>query len=75
MLATGHRQVTQGYAVRQFELHPDAAGLRWWSTLEASWLHVTLFERGLGTFRVESVRTLAVDDEAVTAAAAHPGLT
>ncbi len=32
--ATGRRRITQAYALRQFERHPDAAGLRWWSTLE-----------------------------------------
>ena len=38
-------RVTQAYAARLFDAHPDAAGLRWWSTLEASWINVTLFDR------------------------------
>ena len=74
IVATGKRPVTQAYAVQQFERHPDAAGLRWWSTLEASWIHVTLFDRALGAVAVLGVRALAIDDEAVTSAAAHLGL-
>ncbi|MGH9062519.1 MAG: RES domain-containing protein [Acidimicrobiales bacterium] len=74
VVATGHRETTHTYAVRQFERHPDAAGLRWWSTLEANWMHVTLFDRALGAVSVRGVHPLAVDDEAVTVAAAHLGL-
>lgn len=74
IVATGRRATTQAYAARQFERHPDAAGLRWWSTLEAGWIHVTLFDRALDAVSVRSVRALGVDDDAVTAAAAHLGL-
>jgi hypothetical protein len=74
IVATGRREITQAHAVRQFKRHPDAAGLRWWSTLEASWIHVTLFDRALDAVNVRGVRILAVDDEAVTIAAAHLGL-
>jgi hypothetical protein len=74
IVATGRRGITQAYAVRQFERHPDAAGLRWWSTLAASWVHVTLFDRALGAVNVRGVRMLTVDDEAVTTAAARLGL-
>ncbi|GFG76160.1 RES domain-containing protein [Mycobacterium botniense] len=74
VVATGRRSVTQAYALAQFERHPEAAGLRWWSTLEASWLQVTLFDRALDALTVRGVRTLSVDDEAVTAAATHLGL-
>lgn len=74
IVATGHRGATQAYAVRQFEHHPDAAGLRWWSTLEASWIHITLFDRGLSAVNVQGVHLLGVDDEAVITAAEHLGL-
>ncbi len=74
IVATGHRETTQAYAVRQFERHPDAAGLRWWSTLEASWILVTLFDRALGAVNVHEVRLLGVDDQAVITAAAYLGL-
>jgi hypothetical protein len=74
IVATGQRSVTQAYAVGQFEHHSEAAGLRWWSTLEASWIQVTLFDRALGGLSVRGVRTLAIDDEAVMAAATFLGL-
>lgn len=74
VVATGHRRVTQTHAVELFERHPEAAGLRWWSTLEASWLHVTLFDRGRRAVTVHGVRPLAVNDEAVAEAAAYLGL-
>lgn len=74
MVATGHRDITQACAMRQFERHPHAAGLRWWSTLEASWIHVTLFDRALGAVTVRSMHTLTVDDEVVAIAAARLGL-
>jgi RES domain len=75
VVATGRRSVTQAYAVGQFERHPNAAGLRWWSTLEASWIQVTLFDRAVGELTARDVRTLTTDDEAVMAAASHLGLT
>jgi hypothetical protein len=74
MVATGRRSVTQACAVDQFEQHRQAAGLRWWSTLEASWLQVTLFDRAAAQLSVRDVRTLAVDDATVVAAASSLGL-
>jgi hypothetical protein len=73
-VATGQRSVTQAYAVDQFERHSEAAGLRWWSTLEASWIQVTLFDRALGALSVKAVETLTIDDEAVMSAASYLGL-
>lgn len=73
-VATARRLVTKAYAVHLFERHPDAAGLRWWSTLEASWINVTLFDRALGAVTVQSVQALSIDDEPVAIAAAHLGL-
>ena len=74
IVATGRRGVTQAYARQQFERHPEAAGLRWWSILEASWIHVTLFDRALSALSVQNVRELAVSDEVVMAASGHLGL-
>lgn len=74
IVATGQRSVTQAYAVGQFERHSQAPGLRWWSTLEASWIQVTLFDRALSQLSVHQIRTLTIDDEAVMAAASHLGL-
>lgn len=74
VVATNHRSVTQAYAVAQFDRHPKAAGLRWWSTLEASWIHITLFDRAAAELRAHTVQTLSVADAAVTEAATHLGL-
>ena len=58
-VATTRRAVTQGYAARLFDARADAVGLRWWSTLEASWINVTLFDRAARSLRVRAVRPLA----------------
>jgi RES domain-containing protein len=68
-VATRVRASTQGYALRLFEAHRRATGLRWWSTIEASWINVTLFDRARRRLRVRSVELLSPDHEAVRAAA------
>jgi hypothetical protein len=73
-VATAHRSVTQRYAARLFDSHPGAAGLRWWSTLEASWINVTLFDRAARSLSTRAVRPLHVDDEDVRIAAHLLGL-
>jgi hypothetical protein len=73
-VATGHREVTQPEAARLFDAHPDAAGLRWWSTLEASWICATVFDRAARHLRVRDVGPLAPGDEHVRTAAAFLGL-
>jgi len=73
-VATTRRAPTQAYAARLFDAHPDAAGLRWWSTLEASWINVTLFDRAVPALTVRGVRPLAPDDEDVHEAARFLGL-
>ncbi len=73
-IATRVRERTQRDALRLFESHRDATGLRWWSTIEASWINVTLFDRARRRLRVRSVETLSVEHEAVAAAARQVGL-
>jgi RES domain-containing protein len=73
-VATNRREVTQADTARLFDAHPDAAGLRWWSTLEASWINATLFDRAAAGLRVRGVRPLAPGDDEVRAAAAFLGL-
>ena len=73
-VATRARVVTQPQARSLYERHPEAAGLRWWSTFEAQWLNVTLFDRAAAGLGVVSVRTLAVEDEEIAAAADVLGL-
>jgi RES domain len=73
-VATTDRARTRAEAARLFDAHPDAAGLRWWSTLEASWINVTLFDRAADRLRARDVHTLAITDEFVAIAARFLGL-
>ena len=73
-VATRAREVTQPQARVLYEQHPDAAGLRWWSTFEAQWLNVTVFDRVGTRLRLASVRALDVADDEIVAAAALLGL-
>lgn len=52
-VATGKRGPTQRLALR---IHQEgAAGFEWWSTIEASWINVTLFaERAAGRLALSS---------------------
>jgi len=74
-VATTRRAATQAYATRLFETHAQAAGLRWWSTLEASWINVTLFDRAERSLSVRGVTRLGVEDDDVRVAAHALGLT
>jgi hypothetical protein len=73
-VATRRRQITQPAARLLYERHAAAAGLSWWSSHEALWRNVTLFDRAAGQLRVQSLRALAVDDPAVVDAAQFLGL-
>lgn len=73
-VATRHRAVTQPEARRLHEAHREAAGLRWWSSYEALWSNVTLFDRAAPRLRVASVRALDLGDPAVAEAADFFGL-
>ena len=73
-VATRDRQLTQPQALALHDRHPDAAGLRWWSTYESTWINVTLFERAAARIAVRSVRALDLEDPAVIEAAEFFGL-
>ena len=73
-VATRHRTVTQPQARALFEAHKKAAGLRWWSTYEAQWANVTVFERAARALRVRAVQALTLADPAVAAAAEFFGM-
>jgi hypothetical protein len=73
-VATRERGATQAYAERLFDAHPDAAGLRWWSTLESTWINVTLFDRAARTLSAGSPEPLGVAHPAVIEAAELLGL-
>src|SRR5262245_20080936 len=54
-IATNDRSITQAGAAEIFARHQAAAGVRWWSTIEALWPNVTLFERAADLLAVEDV--------------------
>lgn len=71
---TRMRAKTQVLALRLHEAYPDTVGLRWWSTLESSWINVTLFDRAEPRLGVTHVAPLTLDDDHVRRAAAFLGL-
>jgi hypothetical protein len=73
-VASHDRGATQAYAEGLFDRHPEAAGVRWWSTIEASWINVTLFDRGLRRVRAGRAELLTLDHPAVVEAAEFLGL-
>ena len=68
-VATRDRATTQPQARRLFTEKKRAAGLRWWSTYEAQWMHVTLFDRASRRLRIDAVEPLTVEHPAVQEAA------
>ncbi len=73
-VATRSREVTQPQARALYERHPELAGLRWWSTFEAQWLNVTLFDRAASALRLASVRALDTAADEILSAADVLGL-
>jgi hypothetical protein len=69
VVATRQRIVTQPQARVLHEAHPDAAGLRWWSSYEALWANVTLFDRAASVLRLRDVHVLTVEHPAIVDAA------
>lgn len=74
LVATYDRAITQPQALHLFRKHPDAAGLRWWSTHEARWANVTLFDRARTALRLLEVRDLTPTDRALRAATDFLGM-
>jgi len=70
VVATRRRAVTQPQARNLYERRRRAVGLLWWSTYEALWTNVTLFDRASSLLRLQSVRVLRIGDPAVAEAAA-----
>jgi hypothetical protein len=73
-VATNDRSVTQAGAAEIFAVHPKVAGIRWWSTIEALWPNLTLFDRAEELLAVEDVQPLELGDEVVIEAADYLGL-
>lgn len=73
-VATRHRETTQRMARALADAHPEAHGLRWWSTLEASWINVTLLDRAIPRVHVIDTTDLRADLPVVQEAAELLGL-
>jgi RES domain len=73
-VATNDRSSTQTQATALFGRHPQASGLRWWSTFESLWANVTLFDRAGEFMEVADVKALEVGDDVVRDAADFLGL-
>jgi hypothetical protein len=68
-VATRIREITQPQARAMFETHRDVVGLRWWSTYEATWGNVTLFDRAAGRMHLNDVQVLTLAHPSVVEAA------
>ena len=68
-VATRQRAVTQPQALELYRRHRSAAGLRWWSTWEALWVNVTIFDRAARALSLRDVSALTLDHPAVREAA------
>jgi hypothetical protein len=73
-LATNRRENTQAIASDLFLRYPDAVGIRWWSTLEASWINQTLFDRAADALTLLDAFEMRLDELVVREAAAFLGL-
>lgn len=74
LVATRKRELTQRQAAEIYESHPNALGLRWWSTLESSWINWTLFDRAGESLALAETQELTVDHPVVLEAADLLGL-
>lgn len=66
-VATRTRSLTQAQALGFFR--GGAAGVRWWSTFEALWANVTLFDRIGRRLRLAAVERIDADHPALREAA------
>jgi RES domain len=74
-VATRKRAVTQRQAADVYESHLDAVAIRWWSTLESSWINWTLFDRAATALEAGDVGELTAEHPVVLEAADLLGLT
>jgi RES domain len=73
-VGTHSRRTTQAQAEGLFDAHPRAAGIRWWSTFESTWMNVTLFDRASRQLRAQRCEPLTLAHPAVVEAAEFLGL-
>lgn len=73
-VATRRRSATQVQAAEIHAAHADAIAIRWWSTLEASWINWTLLDRAAARLEPGETLRLTIDDQVVLEAADFLGL-
>jgi hypothetical protein len=73
-VATRKRTVTQRQAAEVYEHHPESIAIRWWSTLESSWINWTLFDRAAASLGIGEIDELTVEHPVVLEAADLLGL-
>lgn len=73
-VATRQRGTTQPQALALYRSHAKAAGLRWWSSWEALWTNVTLFDRAAKALKLSDVTGLTLAHPTVVEAAEFFGL-
>jgi hypothetical protein len=74
LVASTARAQTQTYAARLHSRRPAPAALRWWSTIEASLINLTLFDRARPALAAIDVEPLKLEHPVVREAAALLGL-
>jgi hypothetical protein len=74
LVATRDRATTQPHALELYRSHGKTAGLRWWSTWEALWANVTIFDRAAKSLKVTDVTELTLEHPDVRQAAELFGL-
>ena len=74
-VATRARPITQGIAADIHRADDEAVALRWWSTIESTWINWTLFDRAAEALVLVEAAELRIDDAVVRDAAALLGLT
>lgn len=73
-VATRRRTATQIQAAEIHAAHVEAIAIRWWSTLEASWINWTLFDRAAAQVEVIELTELSLSHPRVQEAADFLGL-
>jgi hypothetical protein len=68
------RSATARVALALYSRHPGAAGLRWWSSWEALWANVTVFDRAVAALKATEVTELTLDHPRLLEAADIFGL-
>jgi RES domain len=73
-VATRRRSATQIQAAEIHAAHADAIALRWWSTLEASWINWTVFDHAAPSLELAELARLDLEAPVVHEAAQFLGL-